>query len=138
MIRDSRGFEFSRLNSLLSWAFFWQDKKIKINETVNGYVTFNVKLICTLSTELCWLFSFSRIDSFPIKPTYSKNLFLEFPKNIKSSIILLMYLTLLATFRIIYCVFTKYATHKFRTKQQSISMSWYELHLVYLTLNAET
>ena len=33
------GFEFSRLNSLLSWAFSQQDK-IKIIEIINGSVTF--------------------------------------------------------------------------------------------------
>ena len=39
VIRDSRGSEFSRLNSLLSWAFSRQDKKIKINGIINGSVT---------------------------------------------------------------------------------------------------
>ena len=41
MIHDSRwGFEFSWLNSLLSWAVSWQDKKIKINGIINGSVRF--------------------------------------------------------------------------------------------------
>ena len=40
VIRDSQGFEFSRLNSLLSRAFSQQDKNIKINGIINGFVTF--------------------------------------------------------------------------------------------------
>ena len=41
MICDSQqGFEFSWLNSLLSWAFSRQDKKIKINGIINGSLTF--------------------------------------------------------------------------------------------------
>ena len=39
VIRDSRrDFEFSWLNSLLSWPFSWQDKKI--NVIINGCLTF--------------------------------------------------------------------------------------------------
>ena len=42
MIRDSRqGFEFSRLNCLLSLAVSRQDKNIKINGIISGSVTFN-------------------------------------------------------------------------------------------------
>ena len=41
VIRDSRqDFQFSRLNSLLSWAFSRQDEKIKVNGIINAYVAF--------------------------------------------------------------------------------------------------
>ena len=41
MICDSQqGFEFSWLNSLLSWAFSQQGKKIKISGIINGSTTF--------------------------------------------------------------------------------------------------
>ena len=52
MIRDSRqGFEFSRLNCLLSLAVSRQDKNIKINGIISGSVTFNnMKVILTLRT----------------------------------------------------------------------------------------
>ena len=51
MIRDSqRGFEFSRLHSLL-WAFSQQDKKIKINGIANGSVTFKQYYLKSLNTE---------------------------------------------------------------------------------------
>ena len=40
MVGDSqRGSEFSQLNSLLSWAFSWQDKKINITGIINGSMT---------------------------------------------------------------------------------------------------
>ena len=57
MIRDSqRGFEFSRLHSLLSWAFSQQHK---INGITNRSVTFkNMIVIRTLWTLNCWLCSF--------------------------------------------------------------------------------
>ena len=43
VICDSqRGFEFSQLNCLLSWAFSRQDKKIKINGILNGCVGFEL------------------------------------------------------------------------------------------------
>ena len=41
VIRDSRqDFQFSQLNSLLSWAFSRQDEKIKVNGIINAYVAF--------------------------------------------------------------------------------------------------
>ena len=41
VICDSKqGFDFSRLNSLLSWAFLQQDKKVKIIGIISGPVTF--------------------------------------------------------------------------------------------------
>ena len=41
MIHDSQqGFEFSQLDTLLSWAFSQQDKKIEINGITNRSVTF--------------------------------------------------------------------------------------------------
>ena len=43
VICDSqRGFEFSQLNSLLSWAFSRPDKKIKINGIINVCVGFEL------------------------------------------------------------------------------------------------
>ena len=40
-IHDSRwGFEISWQNLLLSWAFSWQEKMIKINGIINGSMTF--------------------------------------------------------------------------------------------------
>ena len=48
-----RSFQFSRLNSLFSWAFSRQDKKIKII----GIVKFE-SYLNTLNTEVRWLCSF--------------------------------------------------------------------------------
>ena len=57
----------SWLNSLLSWDFLWQDKKIKINEIINGSVIFKYNsYLNTLNTELWWSCSFFYIDSFHI------------------------------------------------------------------------
>ena len=52
VIRDLQGFQFSRLNSLLSCAFSRQEKKIKIIGIINGYVKIESHLN-TLNTELC-------------------------------------------------------------------------------------
>ena len=70
MIRDSRrDFEFSRLNSLLSWVFSRQDKKININRIINRSViskkyesylnTLINELCCLFSSFLYWLFPFN-------------------------------------------------------------------------------
>ena len=41
VIRDLQwGFEFSQLDSLLSWDFLQQDKNIKIDGLINASVTF--------------------------------------------------------------------------------------------------
>ena len=93
--------EILQLNSLLSWSFSQQDKKIKITEIINGSGTFKwyESYVNTLNTELGWLCSFFMYWSFPYCPqlcqlTY-KHLNLEFAKNmIKALLIWLMYLTL--------------------------------------------
>ena len=72
MSRDSwfmMRFEISWPNSLLLWAFSWQNKKIKTNGTINGSVTFKAheSYLNTLNTKLCWLYCFFFcIDSFHI------------------------------------------------------------------------
>ena len=52
VIRDWwQGFEFSRLNSLLLWAFSRQDKNLKVTGIINGSVTFKqMNVILTLWT----------------------------------------------------------------------------------------
>ena len=58
MIHDSqRCFEILWLNSLLSWAFSGQDKKMKISGIINGSVTFKwyESYLNTSNTELCWI-----------------------------------------------------------------------------------
>ena len=65
MIPDLRqGFEFSQLNSVLSWAFSRprQDKKIKINGIITGSVTFEYYE----SYFNTWNILFSCIDSFHV------------------------------------------------------------------------
>ena len=53
-------FEFSWLNSLFSWTFTQQGKKVKLNRITNGSVTFKQYLSYhnTFNTELCILCSF--------------------------------------------------------------------------------
>ena len=65
--------EFSQLNSLLTWAFSWHGKKIKINGIMNGSVTFKQYEIYfhTLNTELCRLCSFFFL-LIPAKKMYSQ------------------------------------------------------------------
>ena len=96
----------SWLNYLLSWDFLWQDKKIKINEIINGSVIFKYNsYLNTLNTELWWSCSFFLYWFFPYCSQSSqlllKNLILEFPKNmIKPPLISLLYLTSYVNFQI--------------------------------------
>ena len=64
---SKRGFEFSRLNSLLSQAFSRQNKKIKINRIINGSVTFRSyeSYLDTLNNELSCLCSSFLYRFFP-------------------------------------------------------------------------
>ena len=104
MIRDSwQGFEFSQLNSLLSWAFWQQDKKIKSLELSKDlWHLNNMKVILALWTMNC--VCFSCIDSFHIAHNWTnkfkKNHVLEFSKiMIRPPLIWLINLTLRANFR---------------------------------------
>ena len=113
MIRNSRrGFKFSRLNSLLSWAFSRQYKKLKIIGIIIGSVTFKYERYHNfLNTELlivflnCWLCFFYLCWLFPycsqLIQLVFKILFSNFRKNMfKPLLIWLVYLTLWANFRI--------------------------------------
>ena len=66
------GFEFSWLNSLLSWAFSQQDKNIKINGIISGSVTFKLyeSYIWALNYVAC--VSLSCIGSFQFITNFSK------------------------------------------------------------------
>ena len=68
MIRDSQqGFEFSWLNSLLTWALSQQDKKMKITGIIKESMTFKWKVILTLWTLNCIDYvPFSCIGSFHV------------------------------------------------------------------------
>ena len=67
-------FEFSQLNSLLSWAFSRQDKKMKIIGIINGCVT------CT--SWLCSFFVLILSVLFTIEPiNFRKLLLLNFWKT---------------------------------------------------------
>ena len=82
MICDSRrGFEFSRLNSLLSRAFSRQDKKLNINGIIIGSMTLKQyeSYHDTLSTELLTEFFFFELILFilfAIDPTNFKKSYL--------------------------------------------------------------
>ena len=81
MICDSQCFEFSQLNSLLSWAFSWQDKKIKINENINASSKF--QQFESYNTELCYVLFFVMILSilFKIKPINLKKSYSHISKK---------------------------------------------------------
>ena len=69
MIHDSQqGFEFSRLNSLLSWAFSRPDKKKLIEISMDLWLLNNMKVILTTVWTLNYVdcIPFSCIDSFHI------------------------------------------------------------------------
>ena len=82
MICDSRqGFEFSWLNSLLSWAFSQQGKKIKISGIINGSMTFrwyesykilNTELLIRLLFLVLVLSILFTIESTNLKTSYSQ------------------------------------------------------------------
>ena len=97
--RDSRwGFEFSRLNFLLSRAFSQLDKRQKSLELLMGSVTFkyNMKVILklwTLNYVDCIPFSCILSILFTTEPTNLKNLILEFAKNMIKLSLIWMYLT---------------------------------------------
>ena len=98
MIRDSRVFKFSQLNSFLSWAFWPQDKKINQGNYQWIYDIFdNTKVISTL-----WTLNYGDCAPFFL-------FFLFFPYcwqssqstiMIKPSFIWLLYLTLSVNFQI--------------------------------------
>ena len=74
-LSTSYSFKFSQVNSLLSWAFSRQDKKMKIIGIINGSVT------CT--SWLCSFFVLILSVLFTIEPiNFKKTLTLEFLKNI--------------------------------------------------------
>ena len=103
MIRDSRGFKFSQLNSFLSWAFWPQDKKINQGNYQWIYDIFdNTKVISTLWTlnygdcapfflfflffSYCWQSSQSTIM---IKPSFIWLLYLTLSVNFQITLVLM-------------------------------------------------
>ena len=82
MIRDWQwGFEFWRLHSLLSWAFSWQDKMIKIIGIIMDLWHLKNMKVNTLNTELCWLCSFFLYWCPQLNQLILKNLIVEFSKK---------------------------------------------------------
>ena len=87
VIRASRDFKFSRRKSFVSWALSRQDKKIKINGIINGYVTFKYSgsYHKTLNNELLIAFFFLilifSIIAYSRTNKLKKILFSNFRKN---------------------------------------------------------
>ena len=80
MIYDSQwGIEISQLNSLLSWGFSRQDKKIIT--VISGSVTFNVKVFLTL-----WTLNY--VDYVPFFVLILSILFTNEPTNFKKNPVL--------------------------------------------------
>ena len=91
MIRDSRGFKFSQLNSFLSWAFWPQDKKINQGNYQWIYdILDNTKVISTL-----WTLNYR--DCAPFFFNWQSS---QITIMIKPSFIWLLYLTLSVNFQI--------------------------------------
>ena len=108
MFRDSqRSFEFSRLNSLLSWAFSRQEKNKK---------HWNYQSICDTWVLRKWSWHFKHQLCWTLFSLYWFFCIYEIKKQ---------------------WAFIKNTTQKSINVSATTSMSWYYLHLVHLILNAK-